>query len=327
MKKSARKIERESSRPQLNPKKFRVSVIGAGRMGTTLGRALHRLGYSVELVVTRHASTSRRAAKLVNGEATTMDQLSRLDASRERLFASNFLLISTPDDALAAVADQLSTLFQAQKGTNNGKVRRRIALHTSGALSSDVLAPLRVAGFAVASLHPLISIADLKSDQKIFRGTYFCIEGDREAARVARAIVRELGGNSFTVAPKSKALYHAAAVMSSGHVTALFDLAVEMLKRCGLPERRARQVLLPLLKSASDNLQSKGSAQALTGPFARGDAKTAEKHLAALESAGMDAALAAYVVLGRHSLDLARRLHRGSGDFDQISRLLSRSRK
>ena len=200
-------------------------------------------------------------------------------------------------------------------------------MHTSGALSSKVLKPLRAAGFAVASLHPLVSIADAAASPDIFHGAYFCIEGDREAVREARNIVRQLGGLSFTIDANAKALYHAAAVMSSGHVTALFDLAVETLERCGLPRRRARAVLLPLLKSTTANLESKDSAHALTGPFARGDAKTAAKHLAALKSAGTDNALAAYLILGRRSLELAETLEKHPQTFAQMSRLLSRSRK
>jgi predicted short-subunit dehydrogenase-like oxidoreductase (DUF2520 family) len=327
MKKPEKKFKhRPSSSNRRRSKNFRVSIIGAGRMGSTLGQALKQLGYSIELVVTRHAASARHAAKLLKAEGIDLTQLGLSgESGRERLLGTNFLLLSTPDDVLETVASQLATTFEAQ--TRNGKRPRGIALHTSGALSSEVLEPLRNAGFAVASLHPLISIADAKSNRKTFRGAFFCVEGDPAAVRVARAIVRELGGNSFTIDAKSKALYHAAAVMSSGHVVAIFDLAVEMLKYCGLRERRARQVLLPLLESTTANLASKDPARALTGPFARGDSATAKKHVAALKAAGADAALDAYVVLGSHSLNLARNLPRDSGAFDQISRLLSQSRK
>jgi predicted short-subunit dehydrogenase-like oxidoreductase (DUF2520 family) len=291
-------------------------------MGTTLGRALYSLGYPIELAITKHARSAGRAAKLLKSEVLTMDQLSRSASARERLLGTNLLLISTPDDALESVVDQLSAFLEASRLRD-----RKVALHTSGALSSEVLKPLRANGFAVASLHPLISIADAESNQGIFQGAYFCIEGDREAVTVARTVVKKLGGFSFTIDANAKALYHAAAVMSSGHVTALFDLAVEMLKRCGLPARRARAVLLPLLASTAANLESRDSAHALTGPFARGDAKTAAKHLAALKSAGADDALAAYIVLGRHSIKLARTLRKHGETFEQMSRLLSRSRK
>lgn len=298
-----------------------MSIIGAGRMGTTLGRALYGLGHPIEVAVTKHAGSARRAAKVLKSEALTISQLSRSESARDRLLSTNFLLISTPDDALESVVSQLAGLIKPRPR------QRRVAFHTSGALSSEVLKPLRAAGFAVASLHPLVSIADAESNQDVFQDAYFCIEGDREAVRRARSMVKQLGGLSFTINAKVKALYHAAAVMSSGHVTALFDLAVETLERCGLTRRRARAVLLPLLASTTANLESKDSAHALTGPFARGDAKTATKHLAALKSAASNDALAAYIILGRRSLELARTLQKHPQAFDQMSRLLWRSRK
>jgi predicted short-subunit dehydrogenase-like oxidoreductase (DUF2520 family) len=329
MKKPAEKIERERPRPKKRARKFRVSVIGAGRMGTALGRALQGLGHEIELVVTKHSASARRAAKIFKCETSTLSRLRLKRPELDRLFCSDFLLIATPDDALETVTRQLETILRKRAASDIRTLKepRRIALHTSGALSSSILKPLRAAGYEVGSLHPLISVADAGSDGKVFQGVHFCIEGDREAVRAAKSIVSDLDGNSFTIKANSKALYHAAAVMSSGHVTALFDLAVEMLSNCGLSERRAKQVLLPLLQSATENLVSKDSARALTGPFARGDVKTAAMHLAALKSAHADAALQAYVALALRSLDLAKTLRPDSKSIDQMSRLLSRARK
>ena len=329
MNEPAKKSEREGPRTTKRSRKFQVSIIGAGRMGTALGQALHGLGHRIELVVTNHAASARRAARALNSKSVTITQLPSSVAARDRLFGSNFLLIATPDDALERVARQLEALLHGHSGSGlqNPKGPRKIALHTSGALSSEILKPLRKVGYDVASLHPLISIADAKSNQNVFQGAHFCVEGDREAVRVAKSIVRELAGKSFTIKPSSKALYHAAAVMSSGHVTALFDLAEELLRNCGLSERRAKQVLLPLLDSTVENLASKDSARALTGPFARGDVKTAAMHVAALKSAHTDGALEAYVVLGRRSLALAKNAQANSKGLREMSRLLSRSRK
>ncbi|HEV8618784.1 MAG TPA: DUF2520 domain-containing protein, partial [Candidatus Udaeobacter sp.] len=167
--------------------------------------------------------------------------------------------------------------------------------------------------------------ADPKSTWKTFEGAYFCVEGERNAVRLARSIVSDLNGRSFTIDAKSKALYHAAAVISSGHVTALFDMAIEMLAHCGLSSRQARQVLLPLLASAAGNLAAKTPAQALTGTFARGDLTTARKHLTAMKSADLKEAAAAYVLLGQRSLKLAKTLKLKSKNLDKLARLLLRS--
>jgi hypothetical protein len=281
-------------------------------------------------VVAKHAASAHRAAGLIDHRTASLSrpQLDRLNPPDfDRFFGSDLILIATPDDVLAPVAQSLARIFRTSRTQRpqNRASRQRVALHTSGALSSDVIKPLRTSGFAVGSLHPLISIADPKSTWKAFEGAYFCVEGERNAVRIARSIVSDLNGRSFTIDAKSKALYHAAAVISSGHVTALFDMAIEMLAHCGLSSRQARQVLLPLLASAAGNLAAKTPAQALTGTFARGDLTTARKHLTAMKSADLKEAAAAYVLLGQRSLKLAKTLKLKSKNLDKLARLLLRS--
>jgi predicted short-subunit dehydrogenase-like oxidoreductase (DUF2520 family) len=94
--------------------------------------------------------------------------------------------------------------------------------------------------------------------------------------------------------------------MTSGHVTALFDLALLMLRECGLSAREAQRVLLPLLRSTTLNLEKKTPSQALTGPYARGDFETARKHLIALQASGLEDAKKVYKILARHSVGLGK---------------------
>ncbi|MFZ0751494.1 MAG: DUF2520 domain-containing protein, partial [Pyrinomonadaceae bacterium] len=183
-------------------------------MGTALGVALRRAGHHIELIVTKTAPSARRAAKLIGGGAAALAESQRNHASAERvsrLVRSDLLLISTPDDALKAVAARLAETIR-RAGGDGGKAQR-FALHTSGAVSSEVLAPLRALGFSVGSLHPLVSVADAAGAQDHFRGAHFCVEGDRAAARVARSLVKELGGHPFTISSEAKPLYHAAATV------------------------------------------------------------------------------------------------------------------
>ena len=128
---------------------------------------------------------------------------------------------------------------------------------------------------------------------------------------------------SFTIDAGRKALYHAAAVTAAPHMTALFDIAVEMLGRCGLSANRARAVLLPLVESTLANLATQEPSQALTGTFKRGDVSTVRKHLAALKAANLPQAMAAYVLLGQRSIALARKGNANRTGLDQIARLLS----
>ena len=291
-----------------------ISIVGAGRMGGALALSLGAHGYSVQALMTRRLSHARRVAGFLGPRTIALS-----DMDLDKLPPSDLILIATPDDLIASVAGKLAN---AQKGVRGD----RTVLHTSGALSSTVLSPLAEAGFKTGSLHPLVSISDAVSGAKNLRAAFFCLEGDHAALRIARRIVDDLGGRAFSIEPGNKALYHAAAVMASGHMTALFDIALEMLVRCGLSRRRAREVLLPLVQSAVANLAVMEPAQALTGTFARGDLTTVQGHLAVLEKQALPAALAAYILLGQRSLSLVKKKAKASTSA-QISRLLKRAEK
>jgi len=198
-------------------------------------------------------------------------------------------------------------------------------LHTSGALASDVLEPLRNAGFAAGSLHPLVSISESRSGAELLTGAFFSVEGDATAVKVGKVIVKDLGGESFTIDSRRKALYHAAALTASPNMTALFDIAVDMLGLCGLSSTRARRILLPLVESTVANLATQDPARALTGTFKRGDISTVQMHLAALKTANLPQALAAYAVLGLRSISMARKHTANPAALDKISRILSRA--
>ena len=266
-----------------------VSIIGAGRLGTTLAVALESKGYPIRSVVARRAASARKAAKLLH-EHTQV--LAAKDVGSIR--SADIYFITTPDDQIANVAAALAEHVTKRKPT---------ALHTSGALSSDVLSPLREKGWSTGSIHPLIAVSDSKTE---LRGAFWSVEGDRSALRLGKNIVRDLGGKSFSIRSEDKPLYHAAAVMSAGNVTALFDVALEMLVHCGLTRKMARSILLPLIKSTVQNLEIKDPADALTGTFARGDLETVKLHLASLKRTKLTDALALYRLLGQRSQKLGK---------------------
>jgi predicted short-subunit dehydrogenase-like oxidoreductase (DUF2520 family) len=280
------------------PKNFKshdkptVSIIGAGRLGTALGLALNSAGYPIVSLVARRRQRARKAARLLD---VPLEVLAAEDLHRYQ--PSDLVLIAVPDDRIAEVAEALGRL---------GTVTRPFVLHTSGALSSAVFANVAKKGWHTGSIHPLASVSDPVAGVEALRNAYWCIEGDAMATRLARRIVRDLGARSFSIQSKDKPLYHAAAVMTSGHVTALFDIALDMLENCGIRRRKARQILFPLLDSTAANLSRAEPAKALTGTFARGDITTLKLHLEALKAKNLEEALKLYLLLGSHSLKLAR---------------------
>jgi predicted short-subunit dehydrogenase-like oxidoreductase (DUF2520 family) len=273
-----------------------VSIVGAGRVGQALALALGLCGYPIVALVARRRQKAEKASRLL----PNANLLALGAGDLHKLPASDLIVIATPDDEIEPVAKALSN-SQA-----NG-ARGRIVLHTSGALSSEILSPLAKVGFHTGSMHPLVSISDPRSGAEALAQAFFCLEGDPRAVRLAHRLVRDLGGKSFSVASEAKPLYHAAAVMASPHLVALFDLATEMLSACGVRRQEARKVLLPLVASTVNNLQDFPADKALTGTFARGDVATVRRHLKALSGKGLERALEVYKMLGRQSLELARK--------------------
>ena len=293
--------------PKLFNQKPTITIIGLGRLGSALAIALSKKRYPIETLVSRRRVTLEKAAAHLDADVRLL-----VVKDIQQLRPSDVTLITTPDDQLPKVVGGLSKISSAGS----------IALHTSGALSSQVLSPLEDLGWSTGSVHPLISVSGSESATSVFNGAFWCVEGDRKALTAARQLVRELNGQSFSVKAEVKPLYHAAAVMSSGNVTALFDVAIDMLSRCGLTKRDARKILLPLLESTVQNLTSRTPAKALTGTFSRGDIGTVERHLAALSQANLDVALSLYRLLGLKSLNLAEENGLDPVVRKQIERLL-----
>lgn len=271
-----------------------VTIIGAGRLGTALAIELSRNGYQIGYLIGRRTASIKRSAAL-------LDVPVQLLAAKEisRLKVSGLIIIATPDDQIRSVVESLSDL---EAGDGQPTV-----LHTSGALSSAVLKPLAGRGWATGSIHPLVSVSDPLKGAQAFRGAFWCVEGDRRASHLSRRLITDLSGHSFTISQDNKPLYHAAAVMSSGNIVALFDVAIDMLCQSGLNRGEARRILLPLLRSTTENLSERSPAKALTGTFARGDILTVERHLGALSKQELKDALALYRLLGHKALELAER--------------------
>ncbi len=286
--------------------RLNVSIVGTGRLGTALARALATHDYSIRSLVARRVQSARKAAADLTDKRTDLDDKPATFGANKIGFLphADLFLISTPDDQIASVARNLSRLDFDPKP---------VVLHTSGALSSEVLSPLRAKGWSTGSVHPLLSISDRKTAE--IEGAFWCVEGDARSVRLGKRIVRDLGGRSFSIHAADKPLYHAAAVMTSGNVVALFDVALEMMVQSGLTRKTARRILQPLLASTVRSLETKDPAQALTGTFSRGDVETVKRHLATLKNHKLTDALEAYRLLGKRSLKLTK-------DHPQITRIL-----
>ncbi len=260
--------------------KHRISIVGPGRLGTALAHALSRAGYRVAEIVYR-PGPSARAARALAKELHAQPLL-----YPEQFAPVVFLCVG--DSQLAAASQELA----------NWPWQGRVALHTSGAMTSDVLTLLREKGAAVASVHPMMSF--VRGTVTPLQGVSFALEGDRKALQVARAIVRDLGGRSFVLKKSAKPIYHAFGAFASPLLIATLTAGERAGRKAGLSEKQARAAMRPIVEQTLRNYLEKGNAGAFSGPLVRGDVDTIRKHLDALRA--VPEVRAAYVALVRCAL-------------------------
>ena len=269
-----------------------VSIVGAGRLATFMAAALNDAGFTIAEIVARDLPRSRRRARTlaatVGAQAVTANSAA-LDAT--------LLWLCVPDREISVAAGALALNLAANAAANK-KGRPRFVFHSSGALLSRELEPLRKAGPAVASVHPLMTfVADAHPS---LAGVPFALEGDHGAMRVARRIVRELGGESFSLPASRKAAYHAWATMASPLLLAFLVTLEEAARAAGLTRHEARRKCLPIIRQTLANYSRLGPARSFSGPLVRGDAATVAKHLAVLKK--HPGSREVYVVLARAAL-------------------------
>ncbi len=182
------------------------------------------------------------------------------------------LWLCVGDSAIAATAAELA---------KRRSWRGAAVFHSSGALSSTELEPLRKQGASVASVHPMMTF--VRSSEPSMEGIPFAVEGDRDAVALARKLVKLLGGESFAIAKRDKPLYHALGAFVSPLVIAQMAAAERIGSELGLKPQQTRKVIGPILKQTIRNYIEHGVAAAFSGPIVRGDVETVRKNLSALK--------------------------------------------
>ncbi len=246
-----------------------VSIIGAGRLGASLGHALAGKGYRIKALSCRTSSSAAESRRIIGEGTASTDNIAA--ARRGRL-----VFLCLPDNEISKVVRALAI--------SDIDWSRKWLYHCSGLLSSDILKALKARGARTASFHPLQSFAQKRTPSRHFENIYYAVEGDEEALALAKRVIRRLGGHFLPLRAEDKALYHAACSMASNFLVVLLDMATSLLQQVGLEEKMAFQILLPLLQGTLHNVKKLSISAALTGPVVRGDQKSVEKHLQALRS-------------------------------------------
>lgn len=267
------------------PPRLRVGVVGAGRVGSTLGAALARAGHEIVAASGLSEQSRARAARLLPGVP--------LLPADETVAAADFVLVAVPDDVLRPLIAGLADTGAWRPG--------QLVAHTSGAQGIGVLDPAAARGVLALALHPVMTFAGRAEDLDRLSGAAFGVTAPDELRPVAETLVVEMGGEPVWVPELARARYHAALTIGSNHLVTLVNDALTLLGDAGVAE--PARLIAPLLSASLDNVLRLGDA-ALTGPVSRGDATTVARHVAELARTAPDV-LPSYVALSRRTAERA----------------------
>lgn len=257
---------------------MRINLLGAGRLGQTLGHLLSRQGHTIGEVLTRSMQSAQAAVNFV-GQGTAVDAL---QAMRD----ADVWLLAVPDPHIAQAAQALA---------QHPGVQASLVCHGSGAYSSELLMPLQEQGWQTASAHCLLSFAQPALAIQQFKGVVCALEGQTSARHTLRELMGSLGAQCFDIEASNKLSYHAAAVWATNFLPVLQHTAEQLWQEAGMPEPLVAQLRTQLLTLAVNNVLALGPKGALTGPASRGDCALVQaqtEHLSTLDPTMGEAYLA-----------------------------------
>jgi len=272
---------------------LKLGFIGAGTVGTALSTRLSERGYQVVAVSSRSQTSAEKLAQAISGCQVVNNNQAVADTAE-------LVFITTPDDAIAPVVSEIKW--------HSGQS----VVHCSGADSTDILEPAKKSGARAGAFHPLQSFASVKQAIDNIPGSTFAIEAEEPLLTTLKDMATTLDGQWIELKASDKVLYHAAAVIACNYMVTLIKLATDLWQTFNVPTQQATKALMPLLRGTLNNIDNVGIPQCLTGPIARGDTGTIEKHLNALQKMA-PALLSTYRELGLQTIPVAL----GKGKINQ----------
>ena len=265
--------------------RFRVGIIGAGRVGPVIGRALQLVGHEI-IGITRSSNPQRNdAAEAILGVAVIEpDEACRAD----------LVVIAIPDDQIEPLTQGLAKLGCFRPG--------QVVMHTSGVHGINVLESAQAAGALPIALHPAMTFTGTSLDVDRLQMCPAAITTTAVALPIASALALEMGMEPCVVEEEDRTLYHAGLTHGANHLVTLVTEAVAILEAAGI--ENPGLYIRPLLNAALDRALSEG-VHGLTGPVRRADIGTLKDHQQALTEAGLDSILHTYRNMARTTAHLA----------------------
>lgn len=278
---------------------MKIGIIGAGKVGTSIGYMMKEKGLDVASVSDKFKSQLDNAKSYLGGSLLyTHDNMDTVNSS-------DVIAITTQDRAITEVAVEIYEKSERLDG--------KLFFHTSGAHPASILSMLELKGAFLGSFHPLQTFPDIKSAIRVIPETYIFIDGSEEAIPVLTEIGKKIGFDVVRIEGKNKVLYHLSAVYVCNLLCALLYAGQDIMNRAGVELKP----FFPIIKATLENIEAKGPLLSLTGPVIRGDAETVMSHLEAIDNLELHKSV--YKALSSVALEMVKQ--RDVLDSETIDRL------
>jgi predicted short-subunit dehydrogenase-like oxidoreductase (DUF2520 family) len=262
-----------------------IGFIGAGTTGTALAVRLAQQGYEVVAVSSRSLTSAERLAERIAG-------CRAYNTGQDVADTAQLVFITTPDDIISKAAVEI----QWRSG--------QYVVHCSGAHSVDIVEPARQFEASTGCFHPLQTFANIEHAIDNLPGSTFGIEAEEPLLSILKKMAVDMKGDWVILKAGDKVLYHTAAVFVCNYLVTLVKLATDLWQDFDSPPPQSIKALMPLLRGTLNNIETVGLPDCLTGPIARGDLGTIEKHLTALQM-NSPSLLSGYRELGLQTIPIA----------------------
>lgn len=226
-------------------------VLGSGNVATQFARMLSQHKQKIMQVYSPNLTRAKELAKL-HPTAEATQHIENIHKT------ADYYLIAVSDNAIVDIAEQLT---EDLTGT---------VLHTSGATDIQVLEKFSRYGV----LYPLQTIH--KNQEVDFASLPLAVEGsDSTITKELLALVKPISKHVYQYSSKQRLAAHVAAIFVNNFTNSLFQVAYDILKEQDMPF----EIVYPLIEKTAKAALNSTPKDVQTGPAARNDNQTIQKHL------------------------------------------------
>ncbi|MBI5402409.1 MAG: DUF2520 domain-containing protein [Ignavibacteriae bacterium] len=287
----------------------KICLVGLGKVGSALYHALINSGLPVSSVVEKN---TRQGKRIISGRN---DVAFRKNITGKILKECDVIIYSVQEKNLK---DAVGELKKYKKILND-----KILLHTSGVETSELFESVSSRKALNGSFHPLQTFNHISyNNNNLLNNIYFGIEGGSVAVKYAKIICSVLECRHIVIPKSKKTFYHSLCVIASNFLVTHYNILGRLSEELSPDKKSGIEIFEAIIRTTTDNVFIHGTQKSLTGPFARGDIKTIQKHLEYMRE-NIPNHLYYYVLHGLEALSLSvkeKKIERKTAE--QIEKLL-----